>query len=213
MKYVKKTIVLLIGVVILSLGASILITANLGSDAVTVLNQGVSILLNIKIGYAVIINNSILFILMLIFNRKQINIGTIASAVLMGPLIDLFLLAMPNNYSDLLIINFLFSLLGLLVASIGLSIYIYSKSGLGPFEGVVDLISNKINLKFGYTKIILDFLFFLIGYLLGGTFGVISILSVIVIGPLINLFLRLLNLTNFIPSDEVKEKNIVPDDK
>ena len=48
MDYVKRISILLFGIATISIGATILIVADLGSDAVTILNQGVSTFLNIN---------------------------------------------------------------------------------------------------------------------------------------------------------------------
>lgn len=198
MDYVKRISILLFGIATISIGASILIVADLGSDAVTILNQGVSTFLNINIGYGILINNAVLFIALLLFNRKQIHIGTVFSALFTPIFVSLFTYLLPESFTNSFVLNLVYSVLALLICSVGLSLYIYSNSGLGPFEGFVDLISKKLKLKFGYTKVIIDVLFFITGYLLGGTFHIASILSIIIIGPLINLFLFLLNKTNFI---------------
>lgn len=211
MNYVKKIIVLVLGILVLSLGASILITANLGTDAVTIMNQGVSVFLNINIGWGILINNSVLFLIMLLFNRKKIHIGTVVSAALTGPAISLFMFLMPEAFSDIFIINLMFSMLALIICSFGIALYIYSNTGLGPFEGVIDIISNKIKLKFGYTKIIADVVFFITGALLGGVFHIASVISVFIVGPLIHLFMLILNKSNFIIIDKRLSTDLEPE--
>ena len=196
MHYVKKILILLLGLLAISLASALLMITALGGDAMTVINQGTSTFLNIDIAWGTLINNGILFLIMLAFNRKQINIGTIGAAVLIGPFISMFMMILPDSFTDKIFINFIISLASLVICAFGLALYIYSSSGLGPFEGVVDILAKKIKFKFGYSKIIMDAIFFSLGALLGGVFNVSSVISVIIVGPLINLFLYLLNKTN-----------------
>lgn len=194
----KNWIILLSGLIILSFGASIIIISKYGGDSITVFSEGLSNILKIDYGYAYIIGNFIFLLFMFIFHKRQIGVGTIASTFLIGLIINLFLTLLPFKKLDNNILNFFFSLTGLIIAAIGLSLYIYSNTGLGAFEAFVDFFSEKLKIKFGYIKIAIDAILFIIGYLMGGVFGITSIISVIVLGPLIDLFTFLFKKTNII---------------
>src|SRR5690554_1890095 len=170
----------------------------MGSDSITVFSQGLEKLLKIKYGYAYIIGNTLFFIFMIVFHRKKIGVGTIVSAFSVGLLINLFLEIIPFKAFDNLVINFSFALIGLVIVSIGLALYMYSNTGLGAFEGFVDFFSVKFKIKFGYIKIVFDAILFITGILLGGTFGVISVVSIIILGPLIDFFSSLFKKTKII---------------
>lgn len=197
----KNLLILLIGVIILSFGSSIIITANMGSDSITVFSQGLANILKIKYGYAYIIGNTLFFIFMIVFHRKRIGVGTIISAFSVGLLINLFLEIIPFKAFDNLVLNFSFALAGLIIVSIGLALYMYSNTGLGAFEAFVDFFSSKLKIKFGYVKIAFDAILFITGILLGGTFGIISVVSIIILGPLIDFFGYLFKRANIIDSN------------
>lgn len=202
MNYIKNNyknwIILLSGLIVLSFGASIIIVTEFGGDSITVFSGGLSNILKIDYGYAYIIGNFFFLLFMFLFHRRQIGIGTILSTFLIGLLINLFSNTLPFEKIDNTVFNFLFSLTGLMIAAIGLSLYIYSNTGLGPFEAFVDFFSEKFKIKFGYIKIIIDALLFILGFLMGGIFGLTSVISVIVLGPLIDLFGLLFKKTNII---------------
>jgi uncharacterized membrane protein YczE len=63
------------------------------------------------------------------------------------------------------------------------------KLGLSPFESVVVAIQEKLKTHFRYVKIVFDAVLFIIGYLLGGVVGFGSIIAIITIGPLVDLFI------------------------
>ena len=65
-KYYRNVIVLLLGVLLLSIGGALFLTANIGSDSLMVFNQGISVVLKTKVGLAIMISNIIaLFIIFL----------------------------------------------------------------------------------------------------------------------------------------------------
>lgn len=184
-----------------------LVTANLGSDALMVLNQGIATFLNIELGYGVLINNLTFFILVIIVNRKSIGIATFAVALLLGPSVNLITWLNIFSISESVIMNYLLSIGGIIVSSIGIALYMYSNTGLGPFESLTTLIAKKTKIRFGLVKILFDIIAFGIGVLLGGTFGVCSIIAVIAIGPIIDFVLFLLKKTNLIKDIELESSS------
>lgn len=208
MNYLKKNylnlIFLLLGIVLLAFAGSILIFSNQGGDSITVFSQGLATFLKIDLGYGYIIGNIIFLIFMLIFHRKSIGVGTFFTATIIGLLLNLFLDILPFKELDNYFINLLFSFSGLVVAGLGLALYIYSNTGLGAFEGFIDYFAELFKIKFGYIKIIIDGILFSLGVLMGGVFGITSIVSVIIVGPLIEFFKYLLNKTNLIKNDSSK---------
>lgn len=198
----KNLIVLLTGLTVLSLGSTFIIIAAMGSDSITVFSQGLASIFKIEYGYAYTLANISFFIFMIIFNRKKIGVGTIASAILIGLLINLFLKLFSFVSFSNETYSFLFSLIGLVIVAIGIALYMYSNTGLSSFEAFVDYFSSKLKIKFGYVKIVFDAILFALGVLLGGLFGITSVVSVIVLGPLIDLFGYLLNKTNLIKTNE-----------
>lgn len=177
-----------ISVILLGLGGYLFVMANIGSDALTVFNQGVATFLNIDFGYGIIITNSILIIIMLFVRRDLISYGTFMS-LLIGPIVNLFssisLLVTPNS----IYLKILMLVIGIIIAALGIAIYISMKLGLSPFESVVVAIQEKLKTHFRYVKIVFDAILFIVGYLLGGVVGFGSIIAIIIIGPLVDLFI------------------------
>lgn len=177
-----------ISVILLGLGGYLFVTANIGSDALTVFNQGIATFLNLDFGYGIIITNSVLIIIMLFVRRDLISYGTFMS-LLIGPIVNLFssisLLATPNS----IYLKILMLVIGIIIAALGIAIYISMKLGLSPFESVVVAIQEKLKTHFRYVKIVFDAVLFIIGYLLGGVVGFGSIMAIITIGPLVDLFI------------------------
>lgn len=212
-KYYKRTILLLLAIALMAIGAVLFLTASIGSDAILVLNQGVSIFLKIETGTGVIITNLVLLIFVVFTYRKSIGFGTALVAFLLGFSINLFSKINFIETSSNFFINLIIFFCGLIIGSFGVALYIYVDLGLTPFEGIIVMIEEKTKMRFGLIKIINDIVFFAIGYLLGGTVGVGSLILMFLHGPSIDLFLTLLKKSNLIKfesdidcSDNLDEK-------
>lgn len=197
-KYYLNILILLIGMILMAFGGSFFITSQMGSDALMVFNQGLAHFLNIEVGYALIISNCIAFFVIVFINRKTIGLGTIVIALLLGPMINFIIniniLVTPNN----VFLKLMMTLLGNLIGGLGIAMYLYADVGLSPFEAIIITIEKKTKWRFAFLKIINDAIFFLIGFLLGGKFGIGSIITVIIFGPIIAFFLKILTSTHII---------------
>ncbi|MDD3383278.1 MAG: hypothetical protein WC123_00110 [Bacilli bacterium] len=177
-----------ISVVLLGLGGYFFVTANIGSDALTVFNQGVATFLGLDFGYGIIITNSFFILVMLFLRKDLISYGTFMS-LLIGPIVNFFTSISLLTTPDKIHLKILMLILGIILAALGIAIYISMKLGLSPFESVVVAIQEKLKTHFRYVKIIFDAILFIIGYLLGGIVGFGSIIAIITIGPLVDFFL------------------------
>lgn len=192
----KQYICVIISIILLAFVNVFFNNSNFGSDSIFCLNQGVSKFLKIEIGYATLIMNGLFVVIMLIINRKAIGVGTILTIIFLGPLIniiiklniipDLASVKLPKVPYVLLQITYI--LIALLLGGISISLFIYTNRGLSAFEGVLTKIVIVTKIPFWAVKIISDIIFFIVGFLLGGTIHIGSIISAILYGPSISLF-------------------------
>ncbi|HOA63965.1 MAG TPA: hypothetical protein PKO43_03695 [Bacilli bacterium] len=197
-KYYRNVIVLLLGVLLLSIGGALFLTANIGSDSLMVFNQGISVVLKTKVGLAIMISNIIALFIIFFINKKTLGLGSLAIIFLLGPTIQIIKDANIFKTPNTLILQILMVLIGIVIGGLGLALYMYADLGLSPFEGIIVTISNKTKVRFGIIKIIFDAIYFTTGALLGGVFGIGSIMTVFLYGPTIDMFMKLLKKTNII---------------
>lgn len=196
MKYYRNVIVLLLGVLLLSIGGALFLTANIGSDSLMVFNQGISVVLKTKVGLAIMISNIIALFIIFFINKKTLGLGSLAIIFLLGPTIQIIKDANIFKTPNTLILQILMVLIGIVIGGLGLALYMYADLGLSPFEGIIVTISNETKVRFGIIKIIFDAIYFTTGALLGGVFGIGSIMTVFLYGPTIDMFMKLLKKTN-----------------
>lgn len=197
-KLTMQVILLLVGLTIAHFGVTLFILADLGSDPFNVLVQGVYRGLDSLLGWTFLTHGRIhiglclLIVLVLLpVDRSYIRIGTLLCMVCGGPIIDVFTVILTPIFA--LTEAFWFKLvmlaLGCVILAFGMTIVIKSKAGTGPNDLVAVVISDKSRGKFSLIRIATDAVFVLVGFLLGGSVGIGTIVCVCCIGPVAGLFL------------------------
>jgi uncharacterized membrane protein YczE len=183
----------LFGLVFMSVGASFFITANIGSEAITVFIQGIMFKTNSNYAISIIVANLVPVSLLFAIKRNDLlSFGSFA-ILLIGPLIDFWLASGLFVTPSLIFMQILFLTIGIMLTGFGLSVYIHANVGMSPFEALVVAISQKFkNVRFFIIKILFDMLFLIVGFVLGGVVGIGTVISVLAFGPVINTYLFLL---------------------
>lgn len=185
-------IVLFIGLIIAHLGISLFLISELGSDPFTVLVQGIATAVGISIGTCHVIALVLLMIVMLVTTHGYVKPGTVVCAFCGGWIIDLFLWLFGDMVTaqSPMAIRLAVLVVGCVVLSLGMSIVIKSNSGTGPNDLIAIILSDKIG-KFPFSRVRMtcDVVFTLAGFLMGGVFGVGTLVAAALIGPIVQFFL------------------------
>ncbi|GLB46169.1 membrane protein [Philodulcilactobacillus myokoensis] len=188
---VLRTIMAFAGVSLVGLGAAFMREGHVGLDPFTALNIGVSKLLGMDLGSWQLIANLIIFVLVVIFDRKQIGIGTIINMVLVGYEIQWFS-AMYESWGIHLDFFVIIgdAVIGLILFTLGTSVYMSSKLGAAPYDAIAPIISDKTHGKYQIVRSIQDILFMVAGYFAGGSVGIMTVITAFFAGPLIAVWNR-----------------------
>lgn len=193
-----RVILLMIGLTIAHFGVTLFILADLGSDPFNVLVQGIfrtiSGILNwsfITHGRVHIVICFLIILALLAVDKSYVKIGTILCMIFGGPIIDIFtvVLAPIFSISDSLIFKIVLLALGCVILAYGMTIVIKSDAGTGPNDLVAVVISDKSKKKFSIVRIIVDVSFVVIGFVLGGSLGIGTIICAFCVGPVAGHFL------------------------
>lgn len=132
-----------------------------------------------------------IIIILLFIDKSYIKIGTLICMFLGGPIIDVFTFLLGDLINDSLplVVRLLILIIGCTILAMGMSIVIKSEAGTGPNDLVAIVWSDKWHKPFGVIRIITDFLFVFAGFLLGGTFGIGTIICAFVVGPVAQIFM------------------------
>lgn len=195
-----RIVILLIGLTIAHLGVTLFLLMELGSDPFNVLIQGIFRFSSNIPGWFLNTHGNIhmavcflIILALLIIDRSYIRIGTILCMICGGPIIDKFtlLLSEPLSGINSLVIKILINALGCLILSFGMTIVMKSDAGTGPNDLVSIVTADKLKKNFGVIRIIFDLIFVLVGFLMGGSVGIGTLICAFVVGPVANIFLPL----------------------
>lgn len=183
--YAKKIIIIIVGSVIAAYGITLALYAGFGGATLAVLWQGISGTFHISIGMASMIVAVVMIIFAFFYDRSQIRIGTIIYQIVYSCCVDLF--ANVHVYSRYLWVNALIMLGGVLLFAIGTGFYASASLGRGSYEALTFALAEKNGWQVKIVRMILDIIMVVSGVLLGGKFGICTIITIIVSGPIIQL--------------------------
>ncbi len=192
---IKRILVLLLGLSIAHLGVTLFLLSDLGADPFNVLIQGLTRLIApiapLTHGTVHMIVCALIIAILLFVDRSYIKIGTLLCMLCGGPIIDVFMLLLsPLVGAASPIYLRVFALVaGCVILAFGMTIVIKSNAGTGPNDLVAIVFSDKLHKKFSIVRVITDACFVLVGALLGGIFGVGTIVCAFLVGPVAGFFM------------------------
>ena len=182
-EWTKKIIIIVIGSIIAAYGITLALYAGFGGATLAVLWQGISRTFHISIGMASLIVAIIMIVFSFFYDRSQIHIGTIIYQLVYSLCVDLF--ANAHVYSTHLWVNALIMLLGVMLFAVGTGVYAAASLGRGSYEALTFSLAEKNGWQVTAVRMILDIVMVLTGVLLGGKFGICTIVTIIISGPII----------------------------
>jgi uncharacterized protein len=180
------------GLTLFGLGEGLLIVSVAGASPWSVLAQGIFLNVGFSIGIITILISVLVLILWLPLNQKP-GIGTILNALIIGLMIDVCIkfVPTPENYVSQLFLAFL----AVLTVGLGGGIYLVANLGAGPRDGLMIGLQKKTNLPIAAVRATLEVTVMSIGWYLGGTVGIGTLLFAFGIGPAVALSLYIVGKT------------------
>ena len=181
---------LCLGLSLFGLGEGLLIVSLTGASPWSVLAQGISLNVNLSIGTITLLVSIGVLILWIPLGQK-LGMGTIFNALIIAVMIDLCInfAPTPSNYTYQLIL----AVVSVILVGIGGGIYLVSNLGAGPRDGLMIGLQKKTNLPIALVRGTIEITVVSIGWYLGGTVGVGTLLFAFGIGPCVALGLYLVN--------------------
>ena len=189
----KTFFFLILGLTLFGLGEALLIVSNFGVTPWTVFAEGVAKNLNISIGLATFLV-SISILILWIPLKQKIGIGTVSNAIIIAVTIDLFLYLLP--YSSNFVLSIFEMILGILLVGVGSGIYLITNLGPGTRDGLMKGISENFKKPIYIIRLSIETTVVILGWLLGGTVGVGTLIFAILIGPIISISLVIIKSTD-----------------
>ncbi len=180
------------GLSLFGLGEGLLIVSFTGASPWSVLAQGISLNINLSIGTITLLISIAVLILWIPLGQKP-GIGTIFNALIIAIMIDLCIkyVPTPSNY----IYQLILAVISVIMVGIGGGIYLVSNLGAGPRDGLMIGLQKVTHFPIAVVRATLEISVVSIGWYLGGTVGVGTLLFAFGIGPCVALGLYLVDKT------------------
>jgi uncharacterized membrane protein YczE len=178
------------GLMLFGLGEGLLIVSFTGASPWSVLAQGLSLNVNLSIGILTFLISVTVLIFWIPLGQKP-GIATILNALIIAIMIDLCIkfVPTPSNYINQLIL----AVLSVITVGIGGGIYLVANLGAGPRDGLMVGLQKLTNFPIAAVRGTLEISVVSVGWYLGGTVGIGTILFAFGIGPCVALGLFLVN--------------------
>jgi uncharacterized membrane protein YczE len=163
-----------------------MVEAHLGLDPWNVLHEGLTRFLPLSFGMVTIVSGLVVLLLWVPL-RQPLGLGTVINLVLVGVLVDVALWALPTPSS--LLVRGVFLVVGVVLCAAAGAVYLGSHLGPGPRDGLMTGLVARTRRSVRLVRTALELTVLLVGFLLGGTVGVGTLVFAVAVGPLIQFFL------------------------
>ena len=172
------------GLTLFGLGEGLLIVSASGASPWSVLAQGISSKSGFSVGLITFLISVSVLIFWIPLNQKP-GIGTILNALIVAFMIDICIKYFPSPENFLS--QTLLGAIAVLLTGLGGGIYLIANLGAGPRDGLMVGLQIKTNLPIAVVRAILEITVVCVGWYLGGTVGVGTLLFAFGIGPAVAL--------------------------
>lgn len=159
-KTIKRLVLYVVGLFLLSLGISLSIQAGLGVSPVSSLAYAISLITGVSVGITTVAANILYFFIQVLL-KKRFELKQFVIQIVMASLFGLFInvtlmLVRHLPAPETIIARIIYLVVSLFVVASGLLGYFSSKFPLMPYDGLTYVISERFNLKFSKAKITCD---------------------------------------------------------
>jgi len=186
----RRVLQLLVGLTLYGFGCGLTIVAGLGVDPWTVFAEGVALRTGIGVGWITNIVG-LLVLLLWIPLRQKPGIGTLLNVLLVGTAIQATVTVVPPAHG--LLVQVLVLLAGVVVVALASGLYIGARFGPGPRDGLMTGMNARLGWPIWASRLAVELTVLVIGWLLGGTVGIGTVVFALGIGPLVHVALPLLD--------------------
>ena len=181
---------LCIGLVVFGIGEAMLIAAGAGVSPWTVFAQGIASITGLSIGWATFAVSVAVLLLWIPLSQTP-GLGTVLNAIIISVALELSLnyLPQPENY----LLKLVETVVGILLVGIGSGLYLIANLGPGPRDGLMTGLQGLTSFPIASVRTSIEVIAVILGWLLGGTVGVGTLLFAFGIGPSVAIGLASVN--------------------
>ncbi|MBA2437817.1 MAG: hypothetical protein H0V52_05625 [Acidimicrobiia bacterium] len=187
----RRLIQLVLGLVTAGIGLALGVRADLGLGPWDVLHQGIAERAGVSMGLVVIAVGAVV-LLSWVPLHQRLGMGTVINVFTVGAVLDLSLGVLPEMHG--MVAQGSAMVAGVVAVGLGSGLYLGAGLGPGPRDGLMTALAARgPSIRLVRTAIEVSALG--LGWLLGGTIGVGTVVFALAIGPLVQLFMDAFDLS------------------
>ena len=186
----KRILMMLIGNVILGTGAGMLRAADFGVDPYQCFVLGIDNLLKLGYGTTFVVVNAVFLVLMLVFARRMLNLGTLVNMFFLGYIID-FSHSICMNITPLpsVLVRVVYFIVSILLITFSSAVIYTADMGVSTYDWIAlkTAEAQKI-VSFKWCRVGTDLVCVIIGLVFSIIPGIGTIVTAFLLGPLVSFF-------------------------
>jgi uncharacterized membrane protein YczE len=179
---------LVLGLVTFGLGIAMMAEAGLGLGPWEAFHQGIARQTGLELGTVSILLGIPILVLWWPLGERP-GIGTLLNVVLIGSSTNVALALLPTPPDDALVARLALMLGGVVVIAVGSGLYLSTDLGPGPRDGLMTGLHHRFGWSIRRARTVVELSVLGLGWLLGGTVGLGTVVFALGIGPLVQVAL------------------------
>jgi uncharacterized membrane protein YczE len=179
----RRLVQLYLGLALYGFSMALLVRAELGVMPWDVLHQGLARSVGGSLGTVSIVVGALVLLLWVPL-RQRPGVGTLSNVVGIGLSVDASLAVLPD-VGDSLLLRALLVVAGIVLNAVATAAYIGVRLGPGPRDGLMTGLVRRTGWSVRLVRTSIEVAVVAVGWLLGGTLGVATVLYALAIGPLV----------------------------
>ena len=189
-KITKRIIMMIIGNVILGMGAGMLRAADFGVDPYQCFVLGIDNLLKLGYGTTFVVVNAVFLVLMLVFARRMLNLGTLVNMFFLGYIID-FSHSICMNITPLpsVLVRVVYFIVSILLITFSSAVIYTADMGVSTYDWIaLKTAEAQKKVSFKWCRVGTDLVCVIIGLVFSIIPGIGTIVTAFLLGPLVSFF-------------------------
>ena len=187
----KEILMVIVGSMMMGASIDLFVQADFGLDPLSLFQAGLGRVLHLSLGTTSQVLMISIIILLFFIDRKRIGIGSILNSVLVGAFIKWFSPVICTG-GGTAAGRLLCLLAGLILMGVGIGTYVAAGLGEAGMDAMMMYLSGKLKKNVNVTRITIDILLSITGFLLGGKLGGATVVSMLVNGYMIQFAIELI---------------------
>lgn len=187
----KEILMVIVGSMMMGASIDLFVQADFGLDPLSLFQAGLGRVLHLSLGTTSQVLMISIIILLFFIDRKRIGIGSILNSVLVGAFIKWFSPVICTGEGTAAG-RLLCLLAGLILMGVGIGTYVAAGLGEAGMDAMMMYLSGKLKKNVNVTRITIDILLSITGFLLGGKLGGATVVSMLVNGYMIQFTIELI---------------------